>query len=650
MLAGLRPAGTAIAVVLLSMLTPACAQAQDIPATPETFPEVVEEAEGGQRIVLGEGDYGVFTGAKKSSPVTIYAPEGVKATMRLDFNPASNLTIEGVTISGLLIRGQTSNITITKSTFTGQAVIRSEELVRANILLDGNRHPDIDVCVDCYEGRLQISGRNPEPSGITVQNSVFGPGGNADGIQIGANGVQVLNNEFVGIHQIGDPHTDPLQLYGQSNTVVKGNYFHDFGTALIAPDGGTNEQITDNVFAGDGGYRPAIQIGGHHGTLFAHNVVTNIDVFVDHKDGLPVGANNDIRDNVLVDGALEAPPEECVECIVTHNMFSTEPTTGLEAIVAVPRFVGGTEPQTGRGWLLAPGSPGTGAASDGGDRGIRAPVGPGPHPEPTPEPTPTATPTPEPTVTATPEPTATATPTPTATATATPTPTPTPSPSPEPEAAVEPPPAILAAFESPAISLRPHPLAAYRFDEPRGSRATDGSGSGRDARVVRARRTRTAHSGSALTLDGRRAYVAVPSVTLRGSVTFEAWVRPSAASRTWRTIMQSGSRAAASYRLYASDLRGRAAARVGRVSLTGPKLAARRWSHVALTFDGRTARLVVDGRVVAEKIAAKPSGSGRMTIGGGDPGRYFAGQVDDAAIYGVALTGDELRDDMAGLP
>ncbi len=644
MLAGLRPAGTAIVVVVLSMLLPACAQAQDIPATPETFRDVIGEAEGGQRIVLGDGDYGVFAGASKSSPVTIYAPEGITATMRLDFNPASNLTLEGLTIKGLLIRGETSNITIAKSTFTGQAVIRSEELVRSNIVLDGNRHPDIDVCVDCYEGRLHISGRNPEPSGIIVQNSVFGPGGNADGIQIGANGVQVLNNEFVGIHQTGAPHTDPLQLYGQSNTIVKGNYFHDFGTALIAPDGGTNEQITDNVFAGDGGYRPAIQLGGHTGTLFAHNVITNIDVFVDHKDGLPPGSKNDIRDNVLVSGALEAPPEECLECVITHNLFSTEPTAGAEAIVATPRFVGGNEPQNGAGWLLAAGSPGTGAASDGGDRGIRAPVGPGPHPEPTPEPTPTATPTPDVTATPTPTPTVTATPTPTATA--------TPPPSEESAAPLvdAPVPAVFSAFESPAISLRPRPVAAYRFDEASGSRAADGSGLGRDARIVRARRTRTARSGSALTLDGRRAYVAVPPVSLRGSVTFEAWVRPSARGRTWRTIVQSGGGAAASYRLYASDPRGRAAATIGRIMLTGPKLAARRWTHVAMTYDGRTARLVVDGTVVAEKPAPTPSGSGRVTIGGGDPGRYFAGQIDDVAIYDQALTSAELRDDMARLP
>jgi hypothetical protein len=47
---------------------------------------------------------------------------------------------------------------------------------------------------------------------------------------------------------------------------------------------------------------------------------------------------------------------------------------------------------------------------------------------------------------------------------------------------------------------------------------------------------------------------------------------------------------------------------------------------------------------------APPSGRGGLTIGRGDPRRDFAGQLDEATIYGTALTITELRDDMAGLP
>ena len=38
-----------------------------------------------------------------------------------------------------------------------------------------------------------------------------------------SNGTQILDNEFTGIHQIDDTHTDAIQLYGQSHTVVRGS-------------------------------------------------------------------------------------------------------------------------------------------------------------------------------------------------------------------------------------------------------------------------------------------------------------------------------------------------------------------------------------------------------------------------------------------
>ncbi len=117
---------------------------------------------------------------------------------------------------------------------------------------------------------------------MTIENSVIGPGGDADGMQIGADGVHVLNNEFVGIKQIDEVHTDSLQLFGSSNTVIRGNYFHDFDAAIMAPDNGDHEEITDNVFIADsGGYVQPIQLGSHVGTLFAHNVAKNMEVHVD---------------------------------------------------------------------------------------------------------------------------------------------------------------------------------------------------------------------------------------------------------------------------------------------------------------------------------------------------------------------------------
>ncbi len=304
-------------------------------------------------------------------------PPALSRRSELFFNPAANLRLDGLTITELTFLGATRDITVANSRFTGMATVRSDEMVRANILFDRNTHAGIDVCQDCYEGRLQIAGESAEPSGITIQNSVFGPGGNADGIQIGANGVQVLNNEFVGIHQIGPVHTDSLQLYVGTNTVIKGNYFHDFDVAIMAPDGGTKDQITDNVFVNTSDYRPAIQLGSHAGTLFAHNVTKNIDVHVAAKDEPAAGErkrhSRQRRAQRHVSRAGRHMPE-----LHRHAQPVQRGRAGRHRRDLGQRrvFVGGDDPADGAGWMLAPGSPGAGAASDGANRGIRAPAGP----------------------------------------------------------------------------------------------------------------------------------------------------------------------------------------------------------------------------------------------------------------------------------
>jgi hypothetical protein len=341
-------------------------------ATPSTLSSSMATAEAGDVVTLESGDYGTFRGASKSGPVTVRAAAGAEPTMEIDWSSAANVRVEGVTITGASIRGTTHDVTIANSRFTGMASVRADQMVNANILFDGNTHAGIDVCGSCYEGRLTVTGEGPGPAGVVVRNSVFGPGGNADGMQVGANGVQVLDNTFTGIRQVSAVHSDALQLYGQSNTVVRGNYFHDNDVAIMAPDGGENEQITDNVFIGGGDYRPAVQLGSHDNTVFAHNVVRNLDVFLDAKSDASPSRNSVARDNVLVDAALNVPSAKCSACTVTHNLFDrSSRATGAATVVGAPVFAGGGSPAGYAGHVLAAGSPGKGNASDGTDRGIR---------------------------------------------------------------------------------------------------------------------------------------------------------------------------------------------------------------------------------------------------------------------------------------
>ncbi len=74
------------------------------------------------------------------------------------------------------------------------------------------------------------------------------------------------------------------------------------------------------------------------------------------------------------------------------------------------------------------------------------------------------------------------------------------------------------------------------------------------------------------------------------------------------------------------------------------------WSYVALTYDGATLRLFVNGIPVSSRATtgtiqatAKP-----LWIGGNHPyGEHFIGDIDEARIYNRALSADEIQADMA---
>jgi hypothetical protein len=80
------------------------------------------------------------------------------------------------------------------------------------------------------------------------------------------------------------------------------------------------------------------------------------------------------------------------------------------------------------------------------------------------------------------------------------------------------------------------------------------------------------------------------------------------------------------------------------------------WTHLALTYDGSTLRLHVDGDEVARRPAAGPTPetAGPLWIGGNEPyGEHFDGTIDDVRVYDRAL-GDaevraEVRADMSGV-
>jgi hypothetical protein len=363
----------ASALLALCGLTSAgAAQAADLQATPSTFGSVFGGAKAGDVVHLAAGDYGTFNGGSKSGAVTITGA-GAGAKMYANLGASQNLVLDGLTLNGLVTSGA-RNLTVRNSTFTAATTIQTPaNVANANVVLDHNTFSGINVCSSCYEGRLAVRGyENTQPVGVTISNNLFGPGGDSDGIQVigDAYGVQIgPGNEFRGLKQVSTAHTDPIQLYGSSHTLITGNYLHDNETGIMAPDGSDHETITNNVIQTTGYPWPIVMGAGNTNTV-THNTLPGSGgaVEVDHSNGGAVSVGNVVKDNVLA-GVVNSTGGKPQGTTGDYNLISGA-TLGGHDIKGKPTYAGGSAPSTWAGFALAAGSTGTGKASDGNAMGI----------------------------------------------------------------------------------------------------------------------------------------------------------------------------------------------------------------------------------------------------------------------------------------
>jgi hypothetical protein len=333
-----------------------------------------DAAKAGQTICLAPGRYGAFHAGPKDGRVTVRSKTGRSATMALALTGADNVTIDHVTITAADIDAASRNVTVSHSRFEGIAAIHVGKIANANILFDRNTHVNVDTCMTCFSGRVQVDPLGRLPSGVTISHSLF-QGGNADGIRADADSVRIIGNEFRGLRDQDPFHTDPIQIYGGTRIVIRDNFFHDNAVAspIMMADGGDHNVVEDNVFAA-GGYAWALTWFSDNGSIIAHNTFADGKcasgvrcgiISLGTKPGRPASHGTIIRDNVL-SGIGDGDPQPTFTA--DHNLSPTA-IPGTANITGSPTYVG---PKSSfAGYRLAARSLGRHNASDGANRGVR---------------------------------------------------------------------------------------------------------------------------------------------------------------------------------------------------------------------------------------------------------------------------------------
>ncbi len=184
--------------------------------------------------------------------------------------------------------------------------------------------------------------------------------------------------------------------------------------------------------------------------------------------------------------------------------------------------------------------------------------------------------------------------------------------------------------------------------------ARDLSGHGRDA-TIRFGQLRQSGETRALALNGYLAHGEIPgtgTLEFTDGLTIAAWLRPEMLRGNNLVFGKPNTNPA-----WTTPTVGLFAPEEGRIGLglwTSPKtvvmsplpIPSEAWTFVAGTWDGKVARLYVDGSYVAEQPAAKPIGKNdnAFMIGAGTEGnRFFAGMIGQLRLYEGALAASEIE-------
>jgi hypothetical protein len=200
------------------------------------------------------------------------------------------------------------------------------------------------------------------------------------------------------------------------------------------------------------------------------------------------------------------------------------------------------------------------------------------------------------------------------------------------------------------------PVANWSFEAAEGTVAKDSAG-GHDGTIEGAKWSHEGKYGKALSFDGENDCVKVPSsaeLQLREEFTLESWVKPEGAGLAEPILIKDDPLWFGYSLFFGFPEADKLAGYLGEETLVtrGTQNPAASldnvWTHVALTFDGATVRLYVDGVEVDDTTASgAQASSGALWIGCNEAkDQFFEGLIDEVRLYDRALDQAELKADM----
>lgn len=204
---------------------------------------------------------------------------------------------------------------------------------------------------------------------------------------------------------------------------------------------------------------------------------------------------------------------------------------------------------------------------------------------------------------------------------------------------------------SAALAQVENAVGIWLFDEGSGEIAKDGSGLGNNGKIIGAKYV-DGKFGKALQMNGADQYVQVPdakSLDLETELSMVCWFNWEGSGDGWQTFFSKGPMSGTNenwalfintgskYFHFVITPNG------GRTNFDSPGGAfdAKKWTHVAATYDGKTRRIYVNGKMVGETGTSGKTTPNDNFLGIGwreGSSHWWKGSLDEMAVFNKAIT------------